>query len=243
MSAAAATTAPLTVFVTGTDTGVGKTRVSVELVLAARAAGLRACGYKPVASGSTRTDQGLRNDDAQALQRVSSGRLQYQQINVYSLEPPIAPHLAAKAAGLRMDAAPMDAAHEALAATHDLVVVEGAGGWRVPLNDTLSFDDWVTARGWPVLLVVGMRLGCINHALLSADAIRRGGQLLGWVANTLPPVMPELQANLQSISTRIGAPLLGTLGAHEAKGGAAGARLWQALLERRSGIAAHATLR
>jgi dethiobiotin synthetase len=198
-------------FVTATDTGAGKTLTACAILLRARQEGLGAAGYKPVASGSVRTPQGLRNDDALALQSVSAPGLDYAAINPYCFEPPIAPHLAAAAAGVRIEPARLDAAHDELAATHSLVVVEGAGGWQVPLNEDIGFADWVAGRGFPVVLVVAMRLGCINHALLSAESILRRGRLLGWIANTLPPVMDQLEGNLESLRRRLPVPLLGVI--------------------------------
>lgn len=199
------------IFVTGTDTSIGKTYIACALLRQLRAAGHTACGYKPVASGCEQTRQGLRNDDALALQRASASKLPYEQINPYAFEPAIAPHLAAKAAAQRIKTTVLDEAHVRLAVAHDVVVIEGAGGWLVPLNDDISFAGWVAQHDWPVLLVVGMRLGCINHALLSAESIQRRTRLLGWVANVLPPEMPELQGNIETLQRRISAPLLGVM--------------------------------
>lgn len=197
-----------TVFITGTDTGVGKTFVACALLQLVRQQGVNACGYKPVASGCERTPEGLRNDDALALQRAADTMQVYERINSYAFEPAIAPHLAAASAGVRIEPSRLNEAHAKLAAQHDLVVVEGAGGWQVPLNEEISFADWVAAQQWPVVLVVGMRLGCINHALLSAEAISRRCTLMGWVANALPPQMPMLAENLQTLRERMPAPLL-----------------------------------
>lgn len=200
-----------TFFITGTDTGVGKTHVTCALLRRARGQGLRACGYKPVASGCARTAEGLRNDDALALLAESVSVLRYEQVNPIALEPAIAPHVAARAAGVLLDPALMSAGHDALAATHDLVLVEGAGGWRVPLHDTLGFDDWVAGRGWPVVLVVGLRLGCINHALLTAESVQRRTRLAGWVANRLSEAMPHWQDSVDALRGRLPAPLLGVV--------------------------------
>jgi dethiobiotin synthetase len=197
-----------TIFITGTDTGVGKTHVACALLQQLRQQRVNACGYKPVASGCEHTPEGLRNEDALALQRAAGTREPYERINPYAFEPAIAPHLAAAAAGVRIAPSFLDEVHAQLMAQHDLVVVEGAGGWQVPLNEDLSFADWVAAQQWPVVLVVGMRLGCINHALLSAEAISRRCTLMGWVANALPPQMPMLAENLQALRERISAPLL-----------------------------------
>lgn len=202
-----------TLFVTATDTGAGKTYVSCALLRAARAQGVRACGFKPVASGSERTADGLRNEDALAL-RDAAGTLdeEYSAINPYAFEPAIAPHLAARQAGASVELAKLDAAHAQLAARHHWIVVEGAGGWQVPLNERESFADWASARQWPVLLVVGMRLGCINHALLSADSIARRAPLLGWVANALPPGMPYFAENIATLDRLMPAPRLDVAG-------------------------------
>jgi dethiobiotin synthetase len=201
-----------TIFVTGTDTGVGKTLVCCALLHQARGGGLRVCGYKPVASGAEPTPQGLRNDDALRLMQASgSASADYDLFNTYCYAPPIAPHLAARRAAQRIDTAALDRAHAVLAAHHEGVVVEGAGGWEVPLNENETFADWVAGRRWPVLLVVGLRLGCLNHALLSAQAIARRTHLLGWIANHLPPVPEEAADLIEDLRARLPAPLLGVI--------------------------------
>lgn len=197
------------IFITGTDTGVGKTYVATGLLKALRAEGLKVGGFKPVASGCERSAAGWRNADALALQAAAGTNESYVRINPYAFEDAIAPHLAARKSGVSIDLKVLDAAHDELAARYDWVLIEGAGGWQVPLNDVENFPDWVSARQWPVILVVGMRLGCINHALLSAEAIARRTRLLGWVANVLPPPMPELEANIATLAQRLPAPLLG----------------------------------
>ena len=200
-----------TIFITGTDTGVGKTRIAQALLHRIRSEGHSAAGFKPVASGAQRTALGLRNDDALALQAASTPGLRYEEVNPCCFEPAIAPHLAAREAGVEIDLSALDAAHEHLARRHDWVVVEGAGGWLVPLNPQHGFADWVGGQGWPVILVVAMRLGCINHALLSAEAIQRRTRLLGWVANLLPPVQERWRDNVDSLRARLPAPLLATV--------------------------------
>ncbi|MDP9140836.1 MAG: dethiobiotin synthase [Pseudomonadota bacterium] len=205
----ATATASGTLFVTGTDTGVGKTLVSCALLRQARACGFSAAGFKPVASGCSHSADGLRNEDALALLAESSAGLTYAAVNPIALESAIAPHIAAQEAGIDIDPLALTGAYVALAQQHQRVVVEGAGGWRVPLNAQLGFDDWVAARQWPVLLVVGMRLGCINHALLSADAILRRTRLAGWVANVLPPEQMHWQDNVDTLRARMPAPLCG----------------------------------
>ena len=200
-----------TIFVTGTDTGVGKTRISCGLLKQLRAEGSSVCGYKPVASGCEKTLEGLRNEDALALQAAAQTSEDYGCINPYAFAPAIAPHLAAQAVGVNLNITLLNQAHDELAMSYDWVVTEGAGGFLVPLNEQLTFGDWAAQRDWPVLLVVGMRLGCINHALLSAEAIAQRGRLLGWVANAVDPNMPNLQENIDALTARMPAPLLGVV--------------------------------
>ena len=198
-------------FVTGTDTGIGKTLVASALLVLAARRGLRSLGLKPLASGADATADGLRNPDALALQALASERLPYAEVNPVVLQPAIAPHIAAGDAGVKLDARGLAGACRAvLARPHDLAVIEGAGGWRVPLNARETLADVARLLDCPVVLVVGMRLGCINHALLSAEAIRADGLVLaGWVANALEPDMPRLADNLATLEQRLGAPCLG----------------------------------
>lgn len=200
-----------TIFVTGTDTGVGKTRISCGLLKQLREEGSTVCGYKPVASGCEKTPEGLRNEDALALQAAAQTDEAYGCINPYAFAPAIAPHLAAQAVGVNLNITLLNQAHDELAMSYDWVVTEGAGGYLVPLNGQITFGDWAAQRDWPVLLVVGMRLGCINHALLSAEAIARRGRLLGWVANAVEADMPNLQENIDTLIARMPAPLLGVV--------------------------------
>jgi dethiobiotin synthetase len=200
-----------TIFITGTDTGVGKTRVACGLLENFRLQGLRAAGFKPVASGAMTQAEGLRNEDGLNLLAASSPGLTYASVNPYCFAPPIAPHLAARAAAQTIDLARLDVACDMLARTHDRIIIEGAGGWLVPLNDTHTFADWVAAHRWPVLLVVGIRLGCINHALLSAEAIARRTPLLGWIANHLPPAAEVADQIVDTLRTRLKVPLLASI--------------------------------
>ena len=200
------------VFVTGTDTGIGKTRVSALLVRAHRACGRRAIGMKPVASGCRETADGLRNEDAEALIAASDPAPPYAACNPYAFAPPIAPHIAAREAGIAIALDPIVSAYSTLAAMADRVVVEGVGGWSVPLSDALMQADLVRAIDVPVVLVVGLRLGCINHALLSARAIVADGcTLAGWIANRIDPDMARADENLDTLRARIAAPLLGVV--------------------------------
>jgi dethiobiotin synthetase len=210
---------PHGVFVTGTDTGIGKTHASVALLHAHRSSGRRAIGMKPVASGCRETVEGLRNEDADALIAASSPVPSYALCNPFALALPIAPHLAARQAGIEIALEPIVDAYRQLTAMADRVVVEGVGGWAVPLSDTLMQADLVHALGMPVVLVVGLRLGCINHALLSARAILADGcTMAGWIANRIDPAMAFADANLATLRSRIEAPLLGVL-AHSAAAG------------------------
>lgn len=210
-------------FVTGTDTEVGKTFVTEALLILLNKKGLLTAAYKPIAAGCELTPQGLRNEDALALQKHSSIDLRYDEVNPIAFEAAIAPHLAAQ--NLKEDdtAQPIsiDAVREGFIALlqkkPDVLIVEGAGGWRLPLG--IDFDgqprylsEFVVERNLSVILVVGMRLGCLNHAVLTAECIRNDGlKIAGWVANQVDPDMPFLDENIDSLKTLIGAPFLGSL--------------------------------
>jgi dethiobiotin synthetase len=199
-------------FIAGTDTGIGKTVASASLLAALNARGRRAVGMKPVASGCTAGALGLRNDDAERLIAHSAGNPDYVQVNPYALPEPVAPHLAARAAGVEIGIEPIVAAFEALRGQCDVVVVEGVGGWAVPFSATLMQADLVRTLRLPVILVVGLRLGCLNHALLSARAIQADGcRLLGWIGNRVDPAMARADENLATLRERLPAPCLGAL--------------------------------
>lgn len=200
------------VYVTGTDTGIGKSVVSASLLHVARARGLRAAGMKPLASGCELTPQGWRNDDAVLLQAASEPRPRYEDVNPYALPQPLAPQLAAADAGIAVALGPIVQAYARLSAQADAVVVEGVGGWAAPLADTLEQVDLVRALDLPVVLVVGMRLGCINHARLTARAILAdGGHLAGWVANEIDPAMGRIDDNFALLLRWLPAPCWGRL--------------------------------
>lgn len=200
------------VFVTGTDTGIGKTVASAALIAALNQAGSRTVGMKPVASGCTRTTHGWRNDDARALLAASAGAPDYALVNPYALPEAVAPHLAARAAGVEIRLDPILAAFAALSTNADCVVVEGVGGWAVPLAPVLMQGDLVRALKLPVILVIGLRLGCINHAILSARAIATDScTLLGWIGNLIDPDMTRVEDNLATLRERVSAPCLGVL--------------------------------
>ncbi|RCS29422.1 dethiobiotin synthase [Rhodanobacter denitrificans] len=201
------------VFIAGTDTGIGKTHAACTLLHALRAAGHDVCGMKPVASGCTETPAGLRNDDALALQAAGGDAgLPYALVNPVALRDPLSPHLAAAHDGVAITLAPLREAFERLQATHHTVVVEGVGGWLVPLAPGLFASD--IAKQWqlPVILVVGLRLGCLNHALLSARTIVADGcRLLGWIGNGIDPAMDAPGENLDTLRELLPAPCLGVL--------------------------------
>ncbi|GAB6039701.1 dethiobiotin synthase [Endothiovibrio diazotrophicus] len=199
-------------FVTGTDTGVGKSRIAVALIERLRGDGRPVAGFKPVAAGCERTAAGLRNDDALALQGAGAPLLPYERINPYAFAPAIAPHLAAAAAGVEMTVAELLEHYRALEAEVGRVVVEGAGGWLVPLNRHENLADLAVALDLPVVLVVAIRLGCLNHALLTVEAIRaRGLPLHGWIANLVDGETPCHRENVQTLAERLDARLLGTV--------------------------------
>ena len=198
-------------FITGTDTDVGKTTIAAGLLHAARSAGMSTAAGKPVASGCELTPKGLRNADALALMAQCSLPLSYAEVNPVAFEPAIAPHLAAREAGVALTVQSLSGPmRHILDKEADFTLIEGAGGWRVPLADQDNLSDLAMALGLPVILVVGMRLGCINHALLTAEAIARDGlQLAGWVANIIDPKTSRLEENLATLAERLPAPCLG----------------------------------
>ena len=200
------------VYITGTDTGIGKTVASTALLHALQTRGLRAVGMKPVASGCERIDGAWRNADALALQAASEPRPAYADLNPYALPQPLAPELAARQAGTTVELEPLRAAYLRLALQSDAVVVEGVGGWAAPLSATLDQADLVRALALPVVMVVGLRLGCLNHAYLTARAISADGcQLAGWIAATIDPDMAEADANFELLRARLPAPCWGRL--------------------------------
>ncbi len=197
-------------FVTGTDTGVGKSLVATGLLHLLVAGGVRAVGLKPVASGAERTADGLRNADALALAAASSIRLPYDRTNPFCFEPPIAPHLAAADAGVDMSVEHLVEWYGGATAGADFAVVEGAGGWRVPLHPDGFLSDLPERLGLGVILVVGLRLGCLNHSRLTREAIERTGRcpFLGWVGSAVDPAFERAADNLASLEHLLGGPPL-----------------------------------
>lgn len=198
-------------FITGTDTDVGKTTVAAGLLFAARQAGLTTAAGKPVASGCEQTPKGLRNADALALMAECSLPLTYNEVNPVAFEPAIAPHIAAREVGVTLTVESLLPPMQAILAKQaQFTLIEGAGGWRVPLSGQDSLSGLAQALDLPVILIVGVRLGCISHALLTAEAIARDGlQLAGWVANIIGPKTSRLEENLATLAERLPAPCLG----------------------------------
>lgn len=198
------------IFVTGTDTGIGKTHVAASLIRALRAQGVAAIGMKPVASGCEQTRAGLRNADALDLLAASAQAIDYELVNPYAFADPISPHLAAADAQTAIEPLHIRNAFARLQAQADFIVVEGVGGWLAPLGESLMQANIVRALDLRVLLVVGLRLGCLNHALLTARAIEADGcRLSGWIGNRIDADMIRVEDNIETLRQRIQAPLLG----------------------------------
>jgi len=203
-------------FVTGTDTEIGKSLSASALLHGFVARGWRAAAMKPIAAGATRDGERLRNDDVEQLQAAANVTLPLALTTPYLFEEPAAPHLVAAAAKVKLDLAHIVSCYRQVAAQADLVVVEGVGGFRVPLDDHYDTADLAVALDLPIVMTVGIRLGCISHALLTAEAIAaRGLRLVGWIANCVAPDMRHLQANIDTLRLRLArdhaAPLLGTI--------------------------------
>ncbi|WP_437890194.1 dethiobiotin synthase [Phytobacter sp. V91] len=199
-------------FVTGTDTEVGKTVASCALLQAANLRGLRTAGYKPVASGCEMTPEGLRNSDALALQQNSSVPLPYAMVNPWTFAEPTSPHIVSADTGTPIVPEEMSAGLRQLESSAQWVLVEGAGGWFTPLSESYTFADWVIAEQLPVILVVGVKLGCINHAMLTAQAITQAGlTLAGWIANDVQPPGRRHNEYLATLRRVLKAPLLGEI--------------------------------
>ncbi|MDR2226147.1 MAG: dethiobiotin synthase [Providencia sp.] len=201
-----------TYFVTGTDTEVGKTVASCTLLQAANAQGFNAIGYKPVASGSEQTPEGLRNSDALLLQANSRVKLPYSMINPIVFEAPTSPHIISEKMGLPIDFSVINQGLLDIQRQGDWVLVEGAGGWYTPLSTEKTYADWVIEQQLPVILVVGVKLGCINHALLTLEVIHSAGLLVaGWIANEVEPAGAYQAEYLATLKRMIKPPCLGIL--------------------------------
>jgi len=199
-------------FITGTDTGVGKTRVTAGLLAAAREAGLKAAGMKPVATGAERRDGRLVNEDALAIANASGQSTPYDDLNPFCLIEPISPHIAANRADIRIDIDKIVRCARRISLAHELLLIEGAGGWYTPLSPEESMADLVQALAAPVILVVGLRMGCLNHARLSFEAIEWSGcRFAGWIASGVDPQFAAAKENLATLASLLGAPPLGLL--------------------------------
>ncbi|MEN8213341.1 MAG: dethiobiotin synthase [Pseudomonadota bacterium] len=199
-------------FITGTDTGVGKTVVTLAVMEKLKQQGLTVAGFKPVASGCSRGVDGLRNSDAVQIMQAGSCELPYSLVNPYAFEPPIAPHLAAARSGEPIRIERIASIYRQLEQRAERVVMEGAGGWAVPLGDDAMLPDVACRLGLTVILVVGLRLGCINHALLTAAAIRMSGlEFGGWIANQQQPELDAMDDIVDAMQQRIDAPLVGVV--------------------------------
>ncbi len=199
-------------FITGTDTEVGKSWISAGLITKLVNEGYRVAAMKPVASGCETTADGLRNEDALLLQQCSNVEADYHTINPYHFSEPVAPHIAAANAGVDISFKKIVSHYQSLSNNSDFVIVEGAGGWRVPLGSDGDMSALAGLLDLPVILIVALRLGCINHALLSAEAIRRDGhQFAGWIGNCITSQMNEQQANIETLQQQIPEPCLGVI--------------------------------
>lgn len=199
-------------FITGTDTDVGKTEVAAGLIKKISSMGHQVAGMKPIASGCDETDSGLRNSDALQLIDAANSNISYDLINPYTFKAAIAPHIAADQNRVEIDMEVILDCYRQIAEKAEVVVVEGVGGWAVPISKTSRMDDLAQALDLPVVLVIGIRLGCINHALLTYEAIKaKGLHVAGWVANYVSPKDLCLEEQKQSISERISAPLMGEI--------------------------------
>lgn len=197
------------IFIAGTDTGVGKTWVAQRMLREKQQQGLTTVAMKPVASGAQVTSDGLRNQDAVVLMAASSIDIPYEQVNPYVFEPPIAPHIAAQEAGVEIDLAIIERHWLMMSEQADFALMEGVGGWQVPIGKNSTMADLVKRLDLPVLLVVGLRLGCINHALLSYEAIITSGcQCIGWIANSLESNLAYESEIVDSLKQAITAPMV-----------------------------------
>jgi len=202
------------IFVTGTDTGVGKTVIACALVRALREEGLRVAVMKPVASGAFQTPEGLRNTDAVALMEAAGAGCPhaYEDVNPYCFEPAVSPHIAAKEAGIEVDTRMIKQKYDQLAAGADWVVIEGAGGWFAPINERQAMADLAWTLAVPALLVVGLKLGCLNHARLTRLGVESYGvPLAGWVVSGIDRHMTRVEANLETLERVLGEPPLATV--------------------------------
>ncbi len=199
-------------FIAGTDTDVGKTVASKAILNALAAKGLKTIGYKPVAAGSEKTEEGFRNSDALYLQQVSTVDVSYDDINPYALELPASPHIAAKKENVEIEYSVLSDKLSQHKQNADVVLVEGAGGWRVPVSDSECLSSWVQQEKLPVVLVVGIKLGCLSHAMLTLEAIKADGlEVAGWVANRINPGTEHYSDIIKMLEDKMNVPKLGEI--------------------------------
>ena len=199
-------------FITATDTDMGKTTIALALMQYLKRSGYSVAAFKPVAAGCNNTASDLRNQDAIQLQASSSIKVDYALLNPYAYEPPIAPHIAAEKTQQPIKIDTIKQCYEKIRRLADWTIVEGAGGWLVPINKQQTMADVTLALDIPVVVVVGMKLGCINHTLLTFDSIKQHGcQIAGWIANTVDPDMDNFDDNLAFLKHKLPAPLLATI--------------------------------
>ena len=199
-------------FITGTDSDVGKTTIAIGLMAAFKKAGMSVAAYKPVSAGCVQTENGLRNADALQLMQQASVEFPYEVVNPYAFEPAIAPHIAAEEQNVEINIDTIVRAYRKIATEVDIVIVEGAGGWLVPLNDTQTLADAASALQLDVIQVVGLRLGCLNHALLtSANIAAHGLTQVGWVANQLTDNMRNSSENIRALQQRLTGECIGVI--------------------------------
>jgi len=203
-------------FITSTDTNVGKTTAALCLMKYIKSQGNTVGCMKPVSAGCEKTPDGLRNDDAIQLMQEASVDLPYDWVNPYAFEPPIAPHIAAQQSSVHIDTKIISDRYKEISSKSKFVIVEGAGGWLVPINDHQTMADIARTLNLPVILVVGLRLGCLNHALLTADNIVQGGfAFSGWISNYIDSNMLAQEKNIESLETMIPAPHIGSISFEE----------------------------
>ncbi|GAA0853308.1 dethiobiotin synthase [Aliiglaciecola litoralis] len=200
-------------FITATDTDAGKTLIAQSILRLANAKGKTTLGYKPISAGCQQTANGLRNEDAEILQQQATLSVAYEQVNPIAFVDPVAPHLAAQKCGETIELSQIQRGYQSLFELGaDLLVVEGAGGWRLPLGQGMFLSDFVRDAQIPVVLVVGLKLGCLNHALLTYQALLHDGvNVVGWIANQIDPDMLYLQSNIDALHDLIGVPCLGVV--------------------------------
>jgi len=199
-------------FITGTDTDIGKTQIALGLLTLLADAGFSTTVMKPVSAGGIKTNKGLRNEDAIELIKYATVKPTYEQVNPFAFEAAIAPHIAAENTQVKIDIKTIENQFNQIAETADFIIVEGAGGWNVPINQTETMADVAISLSLPVILVVGMKLGCLNHAILTVENMQHNAvNIAGWIANSITPDFVEQQANIDTLQSMLTIPFLGAI--------------------------------